>query len=97
MLLFQSRKLKKSHTMIILVHMSDSTVVGQTFARFRISKQGGLGPEGPAPDGEVEDHEVKRPLDFYRRKEKGYTNFQVDLGDIGFPQPDIAFLCADTP
>ena len=31
---------------------------GQTFARFRISRKGGLGPEGPASDGEVEDHEV---------------------------------------
>ncbi len=36
----------------------DSAVIGQTFARFRISRQGGLGPEGPARDGEVEDHEV---------------------------------------
>ena len=35
-----------------------SAMPGQTFARFRISKQGGLGPEGPALDGEVEDHEV---------------------------------------
>ncbi|MBA7669785.1 hypothetical protein ES703_77919 [subsurface metagenome] len=36
----------------------DSAVVGQTFARFRISRQGGLGPEGSARDGEVEDYEV---------------------------------------
>jgi hypothetical protein len=35
-----------------------SAVVGQTFARFRISRQGGLGPEGEARDGEVEDHKV---------------------------------------
>ncbi|MFZ2148685.1 MAG: GEVED domain-containing protein [Sedimentisphaerales bacterium] len=42
----------------IPVFVPDSTMVGRTFARFRISKQGGLGPEGPAPDGEVEDHEV---------------------------------------
>ena len=33
-------------------------VIGQTFARFRISREGGLGPEGQAKDGEVEDHEV---------------------------------------
>jgi hypothetical protein len=25
-------------------------------ARFRLSSAGGLGPNGPAPDGEVEDH-----------------------------------------
>lgn len=31
---------------------------GWTFARFRISNQGGLPPVGPAPDGEVEDYEV---------------------------------------
>jgi len=44
------------------------SVLGQTFARFRISSQGGLTPEGPAHDGEVEDHEVfieeGEPLDF---------------------------------
>jgi hypothetical protein len=34
------------------------SVVGQTFARFRISSVGGLSPTGPAPDGEVEDYEV---------------------------------------
>jgi len=34
------------------------SVLGQTFARFRISRRGGLGPEGLAYDGEVEDHEV---------------------------------------
>jgi len=44
------------HTISFFV--PDSTMVGRTFARFRISKQGGLGPEGPAPNGEVEDHEV---------------------------------------
>jgi len=44
------------HTLPVFVH--DSILVGRTFARFRISKLGGLGPEGPAPDGEVEDHEV---------------------------------------
>jgi len=31
---------------------------GQTFARIRISTNGGLPPTGGAPDGEVEDHEV---------------------------------------
>ncbi|MHC4535321.1 MAG: DUF7901 domain-containing protein [Planctomycetota bacterium] len=35
-----------------------TTTAGQTFARFRISKQGGLTPKGSAPDGEVEDHEI---------------------------------------
>ena len=31
---------------------------GQTFARFRLSSQPGIGERGPAPDGEVEDYEV---------------------------------------
>lgn len=34
-------------------------VVGQTFARFRLSNLGGLSPFGPAVDGEVEDYRVK--------------------------------------
>jgi hypothetical protein len=35
-----------------------TAVVGQTFARFRISTMDSLLPVGPAPDGEVEDYEV---------------------------------------
>ncbi len=44
--------------------------VGQTFARFRISTAGGLPPDGPADDGEVEDHLVRIGL-----------GPQADLGD----------------
>jgi len=35
-----------------------TSVVGLTFARCRISTAGGLPPDGPATDGEVEDHTV---------------------------------------
>ncbi|MCK4547317.1 MAG: T9SS type A sorting domain-containing protein [Candidatus Eisenbacteria sp.] len=35
-----------------------TSIVGQTFARFRITTYGGLQPDGPADDGEVEDYEV---------------------------------------
>jgi hypothetical protein len=35
-----------------------TSTVGLTFARCRISSAGGLGPDGPATDGEVEDHTV---------------------------------------
>ena len=35
-----------------------TATLGQTFARFRISTTGGLDPNGPALDGEVEDHVV---------------------------------------
>ena len=45
-----------SHSISISVPVSALT--GQTFARFRISKQCGLTPVGSAPEGEVEDHEV---------------------------------------
>jgi hypothetical protein len=34
------------------------SIVGPTFARFRISTAGGLPPTGGAPDGEVEDYRV---------------------------------------
>jgi hypothetical protein len=33
--------------------------LGVTFARFRLSRLGGLSFDGPAPDGEVEDHAVE--------------------------------------
>ncbi len=35
-----------------------SATLGQTYARFRFSTNGGLGPVGGATDGEVEDYEV---------------------------------------
>src|SRR5690606_29803721 len=35
-----------------------SAVPGTSIARFRCSSAGGLGPDGPAPDGEVEDHAI---------------------------------------
>lgn len=54
----------------IVVTPPTTAVVGQTFARFRISTVGGLPPVGPAPDGEVEDHAVYIE-----------TGPQADLGD----------------
>jgi hypothetical protein len=45
-------------THAISVSVPDATITGQTFARFRISSDGGLTPMDSAPDGEVEDHEV---------------------------------------
>jgi autotransporter-associated beta strand protein len=39
--------------------VSADAVAGETFARFRFSTAGGLGPTGPATDGEVEDHAVQ--------------------------------------
>lgn len=38
--------------------VSASAVVGDTFARFRLSSDGGLTPQGAADDGEVEDYRI---------------------------------------
>src|SRR5262249_795997 len=35
-----------------------ATIAGSTFARFRLSTAGGLGPRGAAADGEVEDYKI---------------------------------------
>lgn len=43
----------------INVNTPINAVVGQTFARFRISSTAGLSPIGAASDGEVEDYEVR--------------------------------------
>ena len=50
-------------THIISVPVPADAAIGQTFARFRISSAGGLGPAGQAADGEVEDYlvDVKAP------------------------------------
>jgi hypothetical protein len=43
---------------VLTVFVPPDAVVGQSFARFRISTTGGLNPEGPAANGEVEDYDV---------------------------------------
>ena len=40
----------------IAFHVPGDALPGATFARFRLSTAGGLGPRGVAADGEVEDH-----------------------------------------
>ncbi|MCA9248679.1 MAG: choice-of-anchor D domain-containing protein, partial [Planctomycetales bacterium] len=45
-------------TVAVPVTIPAGAAVGATFARFRLSTAGGLGPGGPARDGEVEDHAV---------------------------------------
>ncbi|MCO6045270.1 FG-GAP-like repeat-containing protein [Aeoliella sp. ICT_H6.2] len=42
----------------LYVAVPDTAVVGETFARFRVSSAGELQPSGPASDGEVEDYRV---------------------------------------
>jgi len=43
---------------LLAIWVPATATTGQTFARFRISTTGGLDPNGPALDGEVEDHVV---------------------------------------
>jgi len=43
---------------VLNFNVPNTAVEGATFARFRFSSTGGLAPDGPAADGEVEDHPV---------------------------------------
>ena len=45
-------------TNIVTVNVPGDAATGQTYARFRVSSAGGLGPAGLADDGEVEDYAV---------------------------------------
>jgi hypothetical protein len=42
----------------ILFTIPAGTPAGSTYARFRITQHGGLGPTGPAQSGEVEDYQI---------------------------------------
>jgi hypothetical protein len=44
---------------VITIHVPTAATPGLTFARFRLSSAGHLGPGGPADDGEVEDYSVE--------------------------------------
>ena len=55
---------------------------GPTFARFRCSSQAGLGPAGGAPDGEVEDYQVRieEPLDWGDAPDPAYPTLAANNG-----------------
>ena len=58
---------------------------GMTYARFRLSSAGNLGPTGPAADGEVEDYYVEvfseaPPRDFGDAPDGTYATLRSDLG-----------------
>lgn len=44
---------------VLFFSVPDTAPLGMTFARFRLSSAGGLGPGGFAADGEVEDYQVE--------------------------------------
>ncbi|MDP6545472.1 MAG: FG-GAP-like repeat-containing protein [Phycisphaerae bacterium] len=58
-------------------------VDGPTYARFRLSTSGGLGPSGPATDGEVEDYQV--------------TIASPSLADGVFGEQNVISTAADRP
>lgn len=43
----------------LMIVVPSTAAIGQTYARFRVSTVRGLSPDGPAPDGEVEDYRVE--------------------------------------
>ena len=53
-----------------------------TYARFRCSSQGGLGPAGGAPDGEVEDYQVRieEPMDWGDAPDRPYPTLAANNG-----------------
>ena len=59
-----------------------SASAGGTYARFRISSGGGLGPAGGSSDGEVEDYQIGI--------EPGQPNGELDWGDAPTPYPTLA-------
>ncbi|MBI4327315.1 MAG: HYR domain-containing protein [Chloroflexi bacterium] len=66
-----------------------STKARTTFARFRLSRQGGLGFAGPAPDGEVEDYQVsiEEPRDPCRDQTHRGTDFWLTFPANYAPDP----------
>jgi hypothetical protein len=64
----------------------ETAVGGRTYARFRFSRAGGLGPAGPAPDGEVEDYAV-----FVEPAAEARTMFQHNQSDLEFVRGSVQF------
>ena len=62
-------------TNIVSFAMPSNALPGSTFLRLRFSSQAGLGPGGPAPDGEVEDYpaQVVASADLSITKDNGET------------------------
>jgi hypothetical protein len=75
-----------------------SAVVGQTFARFRISTAGGSNPVGPASDGEVEDHEVWIEESPFNWKWEQLPDLTPEGIDVNATEPYILaddYLCTE--
>ncbi len=57
--IFNSKQVFNNTDQKLTFTVPANAVLGNTYARFRISSAGGLSPTGAAPNGEVEDHQVK--------------------------------------
>jgi hypothetical protein len=64
-----------------------SAAGGRTYARFRFSRAGGLGPAGTAPDGEVEDYVVH-----VEPAAEGRTTLQHHQSDLEFVRGSVQFV-----
>ncbi len=62
-------------TQMVSFPIPSDALPGSTFLRIRFSSQAGLGPAGPAPDGEVEDYpaQVNASADLAITKDDGQT------------------------
>ena len=76
-------------TEIVSIAVPANAVAGPTFARFRLSSAGNLGPKGAAADGEVEDYAVRvystiPPRDFGDAPATVYDTLSADFGPSHF-------------
>jgi hypothetical protein len=71
----------------ITVNVPNGAEPSQTFARFRISRSGGLTPEGEAFDGEVEDYEATIKDKWEQLPDLDSTSIAVSYGS-----PTISYL-----
>ena len=69
----------------LTVAVPGDAVPSDTYARFRLSSAGGLGPGGAAEDGEVEDYRIS----VYRVLDDGEEGFSP-IGDWDFVQGTVA-------
>ncbi|RIK33873.1 MAG: hypothetical protein DCC55_34155, partial [Chloroflexi bacterium] len=74
-----------SGTNNIDVTVPDDAVLDTTYARFRLSTQSGLGPTGPAPDGEVEDYLLTIAIPSLSASKR--ATLQSDADGNGFASP----------
>ncbi len=86
------------------VGIPSTAAAGISYGRFRYSSVGGLPPDGPGPDGEVEDYRIfiQEPLEnikWYQPPDLDNTGIDVDMFPLGFPDVDgLAddFLCRES-